>query len=542
MAKLNSKTRWTHVIMGSVTILSLILFLFLNSPLFAVTHSQKELHIEAGTKASTSPHTYLDGANWSVSFSYVDTSAVKHTKVGRYPITIYHGFKKYTSYVNITDTTPPVVSSSVKNKTLVPGKTISAKSLGLNIEDYSEIQTIRFTKISSTKFNTGLSEIDSYEIKEAYRMGIPMEAEEFQFAYGGIYTMTISIQDAFYNTSELEVTLTVEEPPVLEVPNNFYVADMPQIDFTDHIHVSDFIEEDLDIADVEIDTSKLNLSAPGTYPVTFRITDTYGLTSTKTSNVHVSSQDALQTLIEQHHIDITKDVVLGAKNPYDIGYFEEDNIIAVQKAILPCVAHIKNDALGSFGSGFIIEINKDFVTITTNHHVIQNDAIVDVTFYDGTSYLGSVVAWDAKRDIAFIRIPIDGNDSKSSISSTYVKTLKSVHINKGYWDSLANNTQVTVAYNCINEKGEIWNNNIGYITEKIAIRDWNEFEDIKETLLSFNPIPGTSGSALLDGHGQLMGMIRGYTNYDSYRENIAVPLSEILSYFEIVFKYKIHSK
>ena len=116
MPKVNQKQKLLFIIAGSISALVVFFFLFLNSPLFEVTHAQKELRLEAGTKPSTDPHTYLEGNNWSVALSYVDTSTVKHNTVGRYPIYINHGLKKYTTYVNIMDTTAPVVKSSVKNK------------------------------------------------------------------------------------------------------------------------------------------------------------------------------------------------------------------------------------------------------------------------------------------------------------------------------------------------------------------------------------------------------------------------------------------
>ena len=70
--------------------------------------------------------------------------------------------------------------------------------------------------------------------------------------------------------------------------------------------------------------------------------------------------------------------------------------------------------------------------------------------------------------------------------------------------------------------------------------DFLEFEDVNETIVSFPPVAGSSGSALFDGHGQLIGMMRGYTEYPGYTETVAVPLNELLQYFETVFKYKIH--
>ena len=151
----NRKTKKLLIVLGILALLCLALVLFLKSPVFKVKLSNPESHLEIGTKAEKNPSFYLEGSDWCVALSHIDTSAVKHTKVGRYPIYIYHGFQKFTSYVNVTDTTAPQISCDVKNKTIVPGDTLSVHSLGLNIQDYSEIESIKFTKISSSKFYTG---------------------------------------------------------------------------------------------------------------------------------------------------------------------------------------------------------------------------------------------------------------------------------------------------------------------------------------------------------------------------------------------------
>jgi len=210
-------------VLGFLFIGGLLLVL---SPLFQVQQKTSEIHLEVGTKPSQEPSVYLEGDNFAVELSMVDTSKVKETKVGRYPIYIYHGFDKYTTYVNVTDTTAPVIKSDIKNMTIKPGEVLSISSLGLDIKDYSEVESVLFTEISSTKFYTGLPEEETVEMRELYRKGIALEAEEFLFSYGGIYTITISATDSFHNTSTTTLTLKVEQPPVLDVPENFYVADV----------------------------------------------------------------------------------------------------------------------------------------------------------------------------------------------------------------------------------------------------------------------------------------------------------------------------
>lgn len=524
----------------SISMLGLALLLFISSPAFKVKLNTTETHLEIGTKAKTNPNFYLTGNDLSVLLSHVDTSAVKHTKVGRYPVYIYHGFQKYTSYVNVTDTTAPEIKCDVKNKTISVGETISIKSLGINVKDYSDISSLLFTKISSTNFYTGLPEEETTGMREAYRKGIQMEAEEFQFSYGGQYELTIQATDTFHNSNEITLNLIVEDAPVLTVPNDFYVANTVELDFTKYIEVWDFISTDLTAEDVKVDTTNLNLSKTGTYPITFSVTDDYGLSAEQTANVHVSSQDALQELINTHKVDLSTCTVIGAKNAYDSGYFASENIEFVQNMMLPSIVYVENSKVESFGSGFIIEITDEFVTIVTNEHVITNDLTIDVTFFDATTCSGSVVASSPERDIAFIRIPIEGKNNSSSLTPAQVKNFRTVHINKKYWDGLADDCNITIGYNCINKEAKIWKTKTGTIVEKEAVRNWNQFKDINETIISMYPIPGTSGSALFDGYGRLVGMVRGFTDYGTYSETVAVPLSEILSYFEIVFKYKIH--
>ena len=307
------------------------------------------------------------------------------------------------------------------------------------------------------------------------------------------------VRDVFYNTSELELTVKVEEPPIIEINEHFYVADIKDIDFRKYMNAWDFISDDLDISDVEIDSSQLKLSTQGTYPVTLSATDDYGLITTKTIYVHVSSQESLQELINTHAIDLNTSTILGAKNAYDSGYYQAKDAEFIQNVMQPTIVDIENDSNGITGNGFIVEISDSFITIATNEHIIANDLESNITFFDGTKCNGAVVAANAEKDIAFVRIPIKEmeNNTESALSSKYVNKLRTVHINQAHWET--NNTTQTM----------------------ISSTDF------------------TDGAPIFDLEGRLIGMIRYATTHTQPEENVTIPLSELLNYFEVVFKYKI---
>lgn len=527
------------IVIGVFGAVILGLAVFMNTPLFEVEFVTEESHLELGTTAEKDPAYYLEGEDWCVALSYVDTSAVRKNQVGRYPITIYHGFTSYTSYVNVTDTLAPVLSCDIKSKTIPAGDVISVSKLGIKIEDASEIESMGFCKISSSHFYTGLPEEQITDMVSAYKKGIDMWAEDFQFSFGGIYTMTIRVTDIYNNSSELTLELIVETPPVIEAPTDIYIVKDGNVNYKDYLYAWDFIETDFDTEDVTIDSSQVNLGATGTYPVYYTAMDEYGLSTTADSTVHVCTSSELQELINTHEINVIQDTIIGAQNPYDAGYFSTEDIGNVQSSMEPTMVHIQNDKTDSFGSGFIIDIDEEFVTIATNEHVITSDLEVDVTFHDGTYRYGAVVASDPEDDIAFIRLPITESGSDSSLTPEYVKNLRTVHIDSGYWSSLPDDCGIAICYSCIDINGEVWASGQGTIIEKEATRNWNEYTDLNQTIVSFPPVGGSSGSAIFDGYGRLIGMMRGYTDYATYSETIVVPLSEILDYYEYVFKTRV---
>lgn len=343
-----------------------------------------------------------------------------------------HSGKNEVSTEAKPDTTPPVIACDIKSKTIVSGSTISVEKLGLRVTDASKIDSILFTKIASDNFYPGPSNEKTEGMKKAYADGIEVSGEEFQFTYGGIYELTITATDIYANSSDFTFTLKVETPPIIEAPTDFYVAVDTTIPYEDYVKVWDLIEEDYSFEHIALDTSNLNIGKVGNYIVTFSGTDKYGLSSSCTSNVHVLSKNDLQELINTQKINATDHAIVGAYNKYDIGFYQDDTLL--QDAIHPALVQISNEKNDTVGDGFIIKIDDEFVTIATNEDVVSDNLAVNISFYDKTTRSASVVFTNTEYNLAFIRIPIDGANDASSISSDYASTLRTVHLEESQWN------------------------------------------------------------------------------------------------------------
>ena len=517
--------------------------LFMMSPLFSVEKATVSITYEAGQTPTFNPSDFLDGDDWCVNLSYVDASSVNHKKVGEYPLYIYHGFEKYTFTVEVVDTTAPKLTCNIKNITIEKGDYITVNTIGLKAEDNTGVDRLLFHHIVADKIHVDTE--DSEYIEDLFLNGRDIWTKEYTFDYGGVYTITASAMDAYNNTTELTLNVTVEEAPVLDTIESVYLAIGQTINFSEYIEVWDYIDTDYSAKDVAIDTSALDTTKSGEYEVIYVATDSYGLSSKATTTVHLRTPSELQEMINTHKINKDDHLIIGAYNSYDSGYYEKNDPEFIQDVMLPSIVHIENDDNDTYGSGYIIKIDSNFVTIATNDHVIIGDFDPEIFFYDGTSCEGIIVATDPREDIAFIRIPIDGYNAKTSLPFEYVETLRTVHINEGYWKNLSNEKNITLCYNCIDKDGDVWQSAIGHMIYKEAIRTWNEYEDINECIISMPPVGGTSGSAIFDGHGRFIAMVRGYTTYynadgSQYVETVAVPLCEILDFYQIVFHEKLH--
>lgn len=467
---------------------------------------QEEWFIELGDVASDDPADYVRGTEWAVSGTELDFSDVDFDRVGTYELLIHHGWQNFTCEIVVRDTTPPTLRLEKGNIYLEKDVVYEAERFVTKARDLSGAVTLTVS-------------LDGEGL-----------APEISGGVCGDHMLTIRAEDRYGNYREISKTVTVDLPPSFGELPEYYVALDSEIDYLEYVTAYDEVDGDV-TAEIEADLSGLDTAVEGTGTIVYSVTDSYGLTARTEMQVQVCSVEKLQQMINSHQINRLEHQIVGAYNLYDGGVFEEDDVKSVLEELESAFVCLKKVVPEGYykGSGFILEMTENVVVICTNRHVVGNFDDLDVYFHDGTKAEGTVLGktgWNAaENDIAFVAV------ERSALPDGLADTLKTVHVNMGYWDSLTNNPQVEVGIRCLDERGEIWIERDGIILQKEAKPEY--FENYGTfTEVSLELVHGMSGSALVDGYGNLVGMAVCVTTVDGAKQYWCVKLDLIAQSYE----------
>ena len=173
----------------------------------------------------------------------------------------------------------------------------------------------------------------------------------------------------------------------------------------------------------------------------------------------------------------------------------------------------------SSGSGFVIDAENGY--IATNHHVIADCDKIEVVFYDGTTYIATVVGSDATTDLAVLKIEAKNLVQVKFGDSNNIKVGEGVvAIGTPYDISLAG-TMTSGIVSGLARGVEITNSSGKVIKTMTLI----------QTDCSINP--GNSGGPLFDMAGNVIG-ITSLKIADELYEGIgfAIPISDATEIFK----------
>lgn len=257
----------------------------------------QKIKIEAGSKIPEALTFLKDHSLYC--FYLTDTTGIDTSIPKNHDLLIKVNDKIYSVTLEIVDTTAPM--STPVNKEIWLGESVSASELVTNIKDTSGV-TCSFIK-------------------------------EPDLSRSGQQDVVILLEDEYGNTSQITSTLTIIEdniPPVITGAANQTIYIGETISYKKGVTVSDNRDDQVLLT---IDNSAVNLSAAGSYPVTYSAIDKAGNKTDVTVTITVIdkpedfvTEDELNVLVDKILDDLLQPGMDDLEKLCTIFYFIGDHI------------------------------------------------------------------------------------------------------------------------------------------------------------------------------------------------------------------------
>lgn len=459
--------------------------------------------VELGSEVSTTAADYFEGNNWSLSYVDVDTSGVNNMEPGEYSVTLTHGWEEYEVAVEIVDTIAPTIT--LKDETIYKEvwKVFSVHDLYESVSDLSGEVMVRTS--------------DGWET--------------YYYQKCGNYTVELVAEDATGNKTVQEVTFTIDTSPKIEGMTEYYMAVDTTADFLKGVTATDDVDGDLTASIVLVD-EEVNMKQSGDYTLSYEVTDKYGLTGTASTIVHVREKSDLEKMISERELNWRSDIIIGADNLYDAGSTMLDSVEEQMKYMQPTVVHIffdypeSSSILAAAGSGFVIDMDEEYVYICSNHHVLKesNNADGTVYFFDSNSAKFEYLGGSSSGDTAIARI------KKTDIPQETLEQLMFVHIDTEAFETAKSGG--TPLFMQIMGKDGLRYTRTG---ESTYYRSGVfGLQSIPMLEASVKVVSGNSGSAIVDYEGNLIAMATGVHRENGVYTYHNVGLGHIIEIYEDV--------
>lgn len=464
------KNKKIIVIPAASILVVLVAAIVLRFTLFQATPMNTEIVLELGEHLSKETSYYVSTNDRWTDDVTVDYSEVQEDVVGNYTVYSSVLFYHFTHNVQVVDTTAP---------------TIEPKSIQY-IENGKEYNPDYF--VNSVYDRSG--DVDVYIEQDGAKK------ETICFGENGDYQFQIVAEDFSGNSTSVDISVTVDTVPIILCADEPYYPVGQDIDWT----LAALAKDDVDgyISEkIQVDDSLLDINIIGDYQVTYSVTDSYGLETSKSVTVHIVSKEDAGT-----HINVLSEQDMQIL--CDDGYFtyeplKENDYEKTIELIKPTGVNI-HDNIGKYsGSGFIYKITPQYVYFIGPTHLLDRDNVsTTIMFFNGKTIdvESTRKIYNTNYDIAMIRA------ETSSIPLDLLLELKEIYIDYDIYSKI-NVGDTLIAY-ATHWKGQ----ENDYIKQSTLINTTSSmklfgyeyfFEKTK------NVITGMSGCSIVDEKGNLLG-------------------------------------
>ncbi|RHL26847.1 DUF5011 domain-containing protein [Agathobacter rectalis] len=257
--------------------------------------TKSSITIELGNEDAIKISDFLDLSKDELKNAKLNTKDVNFFKEGNYKATISYKDKDYDIKVKVKDTVAPkiTVSDNIVVQTNTP---LHMSDIITEVTELSGNIDASFKDKPKSESTESTEKTDSTESTENNATGVIAVGgcnlkhnDEITYTKSGDYDNTITVTDDAGNTSNIDVKISVIDAPSINGISDKTVTVGDAVDYLSDVSAVDGKGTDI-TGSIEVDSSKVDINTPGTYQITYKVTDSYGFSTGANCNITVNEK------------------------------------------------------------------------------------------------------------------------------------------------------------------------------------------------------------------------------------------------------------
>jgi hypothetical protein len=257
--------------------------------------TKSSITIELGNEDAIKISDFLDLSKDELKNAKLNTKDVNFFKEGNYKATISYKDKDYDIKVKVKDTVAPkiTVSDNIVVQTNTP---LHMSDIITEVTELSGNIDASFKDKPKSESTESTEKTDSTESTENNATGVIAVGgcnlkhnDEITYTKSGDYDNTITVTDDAGNSTDIDIKISVIDAPVINGISDKTVTVGDTIDYLSGVSASDGKGTDI-TGSIEVDSSKVDINTPGTYQITYKVTDSYGFSTGANCNITVNEK------------------------------------------------------------------------------------------------------------------------------------------------------------------------------------------------------------------------------------------------------------
>lgn len=260
--------------------------------------TKSSITIELGNEDAIKISDFMDLDKNELKSAKLNTKDVNFFKEGNYKATISYKDKDYDIKVKVKDTVAPKITVSDKitvqtnnplhMSDIITNVTELSGNIDASFKDKPKSESTDNTESVSATENTESTESGSSSVIAVGGCNLKHN-DEITYTKSGDYDNTITVTDDAGNTSDIDIKISVIDAPSINGISDKTVTVGDTVDYLSGVTAVDGKSTDI-TGSIEVDSSKVDINTPGTYQITYKVTDSYGFSTGANCNITVNEK------------------------------------------------------------------------------------------------------------------------------------------------------------------------------------------------------------------------------------------------------------